>query len=117
MLYVDTIEKIKELSSHVPKSAKILMEKFSPGPLTYVLKKSIKIPKFINNNLDTVAIRIPKNKTALNLIRKLKNPLVVSSANLSKRPSSTSFSMALKELNGLVGGIIMLKKIKTLILA
>ncbi|AAF07698.1 L-threonylcarbamoyladenylate synthase [Borreliella burgdorferi] len=112
MLYVDTIEKIKELSSHVPKSAKILMEKFSPGPLTYVLKKSIKIPKFINNNLDTVAIRIPKNKTALNLIRKLKNPLVVSSANLSKRPSSTSFSMALKELNGLVGGIIMPKKNK-----
>ncbi|WPM05610.1 L-threonylcarbamoyladenylate synthase [Borreliella sinica] len=106
IVHVDTVKKIKELSEHIPKSALMLIKKFSPGPLTYVLKKSPKISKFVSGNLDTVAIRIPANKIALNLIRASKVPIVAPSANMSKRPSSTNFEMALKELNGLVKGII-----------
>ncbi|MBB6031145.1 L-threonylcarbamoyladenylate synthase [Borreliella spielmanii] len=106
IVHVDTVKKIKELSEYIPKSALMLIKKFSPGPLTYVLKKSIKISRFISGNLDTVAIRIPANKIALNLIKASKVPIAAPSANISKRPSSTSFEMALKELNGLVRGII-----------
>ncbi|OJH14895.1 translation factor Sua5 [Borreliella bissettiae] len=106
IVHVDTVKKIKELSEYIPKSAIMLIKKFSPGPLTYVLKKSIKISRFVSGNLDTVAIRIPANKTALRLIKASKVPIVAPSANISKRPSSTNFEMALKELNGLVRGII-----------
>ncbi len=90
----------------------MLIKRFSPGPLTYVLKKSIKISRFVSGNLDTVAIRIPANKIALNLIKASKVPIAAPSANISKRPSATNFEMALKELNGLVRGIIKLEENK-----
>ncbi len=79
---VDTVAKIKELTEYIPKSALILIQKFSPGPITYVLKKSMKISKFVNGNLDTVAIRIPSNKLALKLLRLSKVPIATLSANI-----------------------------------
>ena len=47
---------------------KKLYNKFSPGPITYVLKlkKNSKISKFVTKNKNTVAIRFPKHKQIRN---------------------------------------------------
>ncbi len=76
----------------------MLIKRFSPGPLTYVLKKSIKISRFVSGNLDTVAIRIPANKIALNLIKASKVPIAAPSANISKRPSANKLRNGFKRI-------------------
>ena len=69
---------------------KKLYNKFSPGPITYVLKlkKNSKISKFVTNNKNTVAIRFPKHKLLRRLLRVLSYPLAAPSANISSKLSS-----------------------------
>ena len=68
-----------------------LYKKFSPGPLTYVLKKrkNSKISKFANAKLKTIAVRFPKNKVIRSLLKKLSFPLAIPSANISTGVSPT----------------------------
>ena len=106
IIHVESIEKINELVKNIPKSAMILMQKFTPGPLTFILKNASKTSKFISGGLDSIAVRIPSEPIALKLIQMSGVPIAAPSANLSKRPSATNFTMAIKELNGLVKGII-----------
>ena len=68
-----------------------LYKKFSPGPLTYILKKrkSSKVSKFANAKLKTIAVRFPKNKVIRSLLKKLSFPLAIPSANISTGVSPT----------------------------
>ena len=68
-----------------------LYKKFSPGPLTYVLKKrkNSKVSKFANAKLKTIAVRFPKNKVIRSLLKKLSFPLAIPSANISTGVSPT----------------------------
>ena len=69
---------------------KKLYNKFSPGPITYVLKlkKNSKISKFVTNNKNTVAIRFPKHPLLRRLLKVLSYPLAAPSANISSKLSS-----------------------------
>ena len=68
-----------------------LYKKFSPGPLTYILKKKkkSKVSKFTNAKLKTIAVRFPKNKVIRSLLKKLSFPLAIPSANISTGVSPT----------------------------
>ena len=68
-----------------------LYKKFSPGPLTYILKKrkNSKVSKFANAKLKTIAVRFPKNKVIRSLLKKLSFPLAIPSANISTGVSPT----------------------------
>ena len=56
-----------------------------PGPITFVLKKkrNSKISSAATANLDTVAIRFPKNLIIRSILKKIKFPLAIPSANKS----------------------------------
>tara|TARA_B100001093_G_scaffold245496_1_gene235042 strand:+ start:724 stop:1656 length:933 start_codon:yes stop_codon:yes gene_type:complete len=71
-----------------------LYKKFSPGPLTYILKlkKNSKISKFVTNNKKTLAVRFPKHNLLRNLLKSLNYPLAAPSANISSRLSSVKVS-------------------------
>ena len=71
-----------------------LYKKFSPGPITYILKlrKNSKISKFATNNKKTLAVRFPKNYLLRNLLKNLDYPLAAPSANISSRLSSVKVS-------------------------
>jgi len=68
-----------------------LYKKFSPGPLTFILRKKekSKISRFANANLNTIAVRFPNNKVIRSLLKKLNFPLAVPSANISTGVSPT----------------------------
>ena len=68
-----------------------LYKKFSPGPLTFILRKKekSKISRFANSNLNTIAVRFPNNKVIRSLLKKLNFPLAVPSANISTGVSPT----------------------------
>ena len=69
-----------------------LYKKFSPGPLTYVLKvnSKSKISKILLNQNGTVACRVPANKYFRKIIKLSGVPLAAPSANVSNNVSSTS---------------------------
>ena len=69
-----------------------LFKKFSPGPITFVLKlkKNSKISKNVTNNKKTLAVRFPKHKMARTLLEKLNYPLAAPSANISTKISAVS---------------------------
>ena len=78
---------IKEIENHceVSKEVKRIGLKFWPGPLTIILKRkeSSSLSLLLSAGLDTLAVRIPNNKVALELIRNLKSPIAAPSANKS----------------------------------
>ena len=69
-----------------------LFKKFSPGPITFVLKikKNSKISKNVTNNKKTLAIRFPKHSLTRKLLKMLKYPLAAPSANISTKISPVS---------------------------
>ena len=67
-----------------------LYKKFSPGPITYVLKlkKDSKISKYATNNQKSLAVRFPKHVLFRNLLKQLDYPLAAPSANITTRVSA-----------------------------
>jgi L-threonylcarbamoyladenylate synthase len=67
-----------------------LYKKFSPGPITYILKlkKNSKISKYVTNNSKTLAIRFPKHTLFKNLLKQLDYPLAAPSANITSKLSA-----------------------------
>ncbi len=106
IVHIAKREELERLVERVPKKAKILAERFWPGPLTLVLKKSRALPKAATAGLDTVAIRMPDNKIALELISASGVPIAAPSANISGRPSPTSAKHVMHDLNGKIDAVI-----------
>jgi L-threonylcarbamoyladenylate synthase len=67
-----------------------LYKKFSPGPITYILKlnKGSRISKLVTNKQKNLAVRFPKHKVFINLLKILNYPLAAPSANITTRLSS-----------------------------
>jgi len=83
-----------------------LIDNFWPGPLTIVLKKKPDVPDITTGGLDTVAIRMPDDPVALELIKKAGCPVAAPSANLSGRPSPTRGEHVVADLEGKVDAIL-----------
>jgi len=66
-----------------------LINEFWPGPLTLVLPKKSNVPAIVTGGLDTVAIRMPDNPIALELIKLSGTPIAAPSANLFGQLSPT----------------------------
>ena len=71
-----------------------LYKKFSPGPITYILrlKKNSKISKNVTNNQKNLAVRFPNHVLFKNLLKKLDYPLAAPSANITTRLSAVQAS-------------------------
>lgn len=98
IVHIAELSEIFKLAKKIPPKTKILAKKFWPGPLTLVLFKKKEVPKEVTAQSDSVAIRMPKNKIALELIRKANCPLAAPSANLAGRPSPTSAEDVFEDL-------------------
>ena len=67
-----------------------LYKKFSPGPITYILrlKKNSKISKNVTNKDKNLAVRFPKHKILKELLKQLDYPLAAPSANITTKLSA-----------------------------
>ena len=106
IVHISNKKDICRLVEKVPKDAERLMDKFWPGPLTLILKKSKIVPYITTGGLDTVAIRMPANKIALALIKEAKIPIAAPSANLFGKPSPTRAEHVIEDLYGKIDAII-----------
>ena len=83
-----------------------LIENFWPGPLTLVVKKKPGVPDRTTGGLDTVAVRMPDSKAALDLINAACCPIAAPSANLSGSPSPTRAKDVIADMEGRIDAII-----------
>ena len=101
---------IKELrkDAYIDEKFLKLYKKFSPGPLTYVLrkKKKSKISSLANAKLKSIAVRFPKNITIRNLLKQLNFPLAIPSANISSNVSPISASDVVDEFGKKINFIL-----------
>ena len=106
IVHIADFEDIYEIAEEVGEEAKQLAKAFWPGPLTMILKKTDKVPYETTGGLDTVAIRMPNNETALAFIRASGGYVAAPSANTSGRPSPTNAARVFEDMDGKIPMII-----------
>lgn len=106
IVHIYRIEDLKEVAVDIPKTAYALAEKFWPGPLTMILKKSDKVPAETTGGLATVAVRMPNHKAALKMIEAAGGFVAAPSANRSGRPSPTLAKYVIQDMDGRIDMII-----------
>lgn len=106
LVHIADKEDVYDLVENIDDRAKLLMDKFWPGPLTIVFKKKAIIPDRTSGGLDTVAIRMPSDQVARDLIRRAGVPIAAPSANISGRPSPTKPEHIIRDMDGRVDGIL-----------
>ncbi len=97
---------LDSVAEEIPDEAYRLFERFSPGPLTIILKKKPTLPDAVTAGLDTVAVRIPSHPIARALIEEAGVPIAAPSSNLSGRPSPTNVQHVIDDMMGRIPAII-----------
>ncbi len=106
IVHIAEIGDLDLIVKEVPEAAKKLAEKFWPGPLTMVMNKSDVVPYGTTGGLDTVAVRMPSHKIALEMIRCGGRYIAAPSANTSGRPSPTLASHVADDMDGIIPMIL-----------
>jgi L-threonylcarbamoyladenylate synthase len=104
--HVGSLEQIESLVSEITPNAAKFIAAFFPAPLTLVLPKSAKVPLIATANLETIGVRMPKNDLARRFLTACKTPIVAPSANLSGKPSPTTWQAVYEDLNGRIECIL-----------
>ena len=73
-----------------------LAKAFCPGPITFIMQKSATypLPSGLNSGVDTIAVRIPKNDIALDILQKANCYIVATSVNPSGKKEATNAKQA-----------------------
>ncbi len=106
IVHVENLSDVFKLAEEVSPKAELLMKQFWPGPLTLVFKRYPTIPDVTTAGLETIAVRMPKHKVALALIKESACPIAAPSANLAGKPSPTSAEHVFDDLNGRIDAIL-----------
>ena len=106
IVHISEFGEIYPLVSEVPEKAKVLAQKFWPGPLTIILPKSDIIPDEVSAGLPTVAVRMPSHPIANAIIRSAGVPLAAPSANSSGLPSPTTAQHVIDDMMGKIEAIV-----------
>ena len=83
-----------DLSEGVSDSARLLMERFWPGPLTLLLALRKGLPNLPEGGTEKIGVRVPNHPVALALLREWGGPLTATSANRGNGPSTISAQAA-----------------------
>lgn len=75
----DDLTMLSEYTRPIPTAVFKLLKRTLPGPYTYILNATNKIPKLFQHKKKTVGIRIPDNGVPLAIVKALGNPIAVSS--------------------------------------
>ncbi len=98
----DLIKMVAEVSER----DEVIIDHLMPGALTIVLKKKPNVPDITTNGMSTIAIRMADDTLVNEIISKVGKPLLVTSANLSGEPSTSSYEEVYKSLQGRISAVV-----------
>jgi L-threonylcarbamoyladenylate synthase len=90
ILHLACVADLPAWTRAVPPLAGLLAERYWPGPLTLILRRSARVGDWISGGQDTVGVRVPAHPLALELLRRVGEPLAAPSANRFQQLSPTS---------------------------
>lgn len=110
-------EQIKSIA-YVDERSEKLIRAFMPGPVTFILKEKENVPDYVNNGMETLAIRMATSEVLAELIRETGSPVFMTSANQSGEPVCTSLDEIEKScplLDGMMEGNVSFGEASTII--
>lgn len=100
IVHVADKEHIEQVAREINNNARMLIDKFMPGPITVVLPKRREIPACVTGGIDTVGVRIPEHEGARMFLKACNVPIPAPSANSSGKPSPTTAKHVFDDLSG-----------------
>lgn len=106
-LLVGDIYQAKRICEFDERAKKLALVLF-PGPLTIILKKKpySNLAENVNQNMETIGLRMPNSLTSLKILQSVGRPLVGTSANISNSESSTNAAQVLRDFGEKIDLII-----------
>lgn len=92
--------------ANVSCKAKALMIKYLPGELTVLVNAKEGLPEWVTLGTGIIGIRVPDSKYVQELIAKVGQPCLVTSANISGQKTTKEFEEAFNVFNGQVPYIV-----------
>ena len=105
LVHVSKIEQVKELVGDIPETARMLMDRFWPGPLSIILPSRNEVPAIVRGGKSSVGLRMPSHPVARALIDQT-GPIAAPSANLSGRPSPLTAEHVKADLDGKIAAVL-----------
>jgi L-threonylcarbamoyladenylate synthase len=93
-------------SREVPTAARLLAEKFWPGPLTLILKRAAKAKDFVTGGQDSIGLRVPSHPVAHELLKEFGEGVAAPSANRFGLVSPTTAAHVREDLGAEVDMVL-----------
>ena len=106
IVHIAELGALDKITAYIPEDTILLAHNFWPGPLTMIFEKSDIVPYGTTGGLDTVAVRMPSDLVAKELILAAGGYVSAPSANTSGRPSPTTAEHVRVDLDGKIEMIL-----------
>ncbi len=106
IVHIGLVKQLQDWAKDVPEAVYSLAERFWPGPLTLILSKQDKVSPQLTGGQQTVGLRIPGHKVALQLLQTFAGGIAAPSANRFGRISPTCARHVAEELGDRVDIIL-----------
>jgi L-threonylcarbamoyladenylate synthase len=106
IVHLFNFDQVNEWAIDVPDFLEPLAQRFWPGPLTVVLRRSARVLDQVTGGQDTVALRVPAHPIALALLREFGGGLAAPSANRFGRISPTRAEDVTRDLGEAVSLVL-----------
>jgi len=102
IVHIADMSELKHWAAEVPRAAWLLAEKFWPGPLTMVLKRSPHVNDLVSGGQNSIGLRVPGHPVAQQLLKAFGGGIAAPSANKFGRLSPTTAEHVREELGDAV---------------
>lgn len=106
IVHIGAAGQLARWARDVPESARKLAERFWPGPLTLVLRRSPEVHDLVTGGQDTIGLRVPGHPLALELLHAFGGGIAAPSANKFGRISPTTAEHVRRDLGDEVDFIL-----------
>lgn len=106
IVHIAELSALDKIAAYIPEETIVLAREFWPGPLTMIFDKTEIVPYGTTGGLDTVAVRMPSDLAARELILAAGGYVSAPSANTSGRPSPTTAAHVQEDLDGKIDMIL-----------
>ncbi len=106
IVHLANVDQVNDWAENISDAVWQLANAFWPGPLTIILNKKPKVPLIVTGGQNTIALRIPANPVALQLLQAFGNGIAAPSANRFGHISPTQAIHVSEELGENVACIL-----------
>lgn len=106
IVHLGSIERLDEWAVDVDPRARLLAERFWPGPLTLVVRRAPLVADSVTGGRDTVGLRVPDHLVARRLLQAFGGGVAAPSANRFGHVSPTTPQHVLRDLAGRIDLVV-----------